>query len=299
MIAQSILSQVQTGTAQAGQRIVIAGPEKVGKTTLACGAPGALLVPMEMGYGAMKVPHTPMLETWEGIEQLCIELTGAAQRGQIARGSSIVWDSATALERAIHDKVLRLDPTYKPGNATGLTLNSALGGYGKAYSVANDLFARWTRYMDDLAKHGGINCIVTCHVFAALVVDPAHGEYNTWDLLLHSPKNQKEYGKREFITQWADMVGYLHEPMFVMKAEKGQQLQKAVSANQGRVIAVDRQPSWVAGNRYNMAGTIPIPKPPDNVPLTPEVLGQGWNYLAQAIYNSCGIDLYNRSVPNG
>lgn len=291
----SILGQVHVGSAQAGQRIVLAGPEKVGKTTLACGAPGALLVPMEMGYGAMKVAKTPLLESWESIEQLCLELIEGGKRGSIARGSSIIWDSATALERAIHDKVLRMDTSWRPGNATGLTLNSALGGYGKAYSVANDLFARWTRYMDDLAKYGGINCIVTCHVFAALVIDPAHGEYNTWDLLLHSPKNQKEYGKREFITQWADMVGYFHEPMFVIKAEKGQQLQQAVSSNQGRVLAVERTPAWVAGNRYNLTGTIGIPKPPENVELNSHNLGQAWNYLAQSIYNSCGIDLFNRS----
>lgn len=282
--AQSILGAVSTGQTQSGQRIVIAGAEKVGKTTLACGAPGALLVPMEMGYGAMHVAHTPLLENWEDIEQLCLELLAGAKAGRVARGSSIIWDSGTALERAIHNRCLRMDPTWKPGNATGLTMESALGGYGKAYNVANDLFGRWTRYMDELAKYGGINCIVTCHVFAARVVDPAHGEFDTWDLLLHSPKNQKTYGKREFITQWADLVGFLHEPMFVMKAEAGQQMQRAISSNQGRQLAVDRQPGWVAGNRYGMTGLVPIP---------PQ---HGWNYLADAIYKSCGIDLYNRSV---
>lgn len=279
----SILAGVTSQRKQAGQRIVIAGAEKVGKTTLACGAPNALLVPLEMGFGAMTVPTTPLLETWEQIEQLCEELRASAQRGQIAPGSSIIWDSATALERAIHNKCLRLDPQWKVGNPAGLTMESALGGYGKAYNIANDYFGRWTRYMDELAVHGGINCIVTCHVFAALVVDPAHGEYNTWDLLLHSPKNQKTYGKREFITQWADMIGFLHEPMFVMKAEKGQTLQRAVSSNQGRQIAVDRQPGWIAGNRYGLNGLVAIPQV------------QGWNYLADAVFKSCGIDLYNRS----
>lgn len=280
----SILGAVSTGASQAGQRIVIAGPEKIGKTTLACGAPGALLVPMEMGYGAMKVPHTPLLENWESIEQLCLELLDAAKKGRIARGSSVIWDSGTALERAIHDKCLRLDPSYKAGNATGLTMEAALGGYGKAYNVANDLFGRWTRYQDELAKYGGINCIVTCHVFASKVLDPAHGEYSSWDLLLHSPKNEKTYGKREFMTQWADMVGFLHEPYFVQKAEQGAQLNRAVSSGQGRQIAVDRQPGWVAGNRYGMTGLVPIPAQ------------HGWNYLADAIYKASGIDLYNRSL---
>jgi hypothetical protein len=279
----TILSQVKVGRSQAGQRIVIAGVEKVGKTTLACQAPGALLVPLEMGYATMNVAKTPLLENWEQIEALCLELIAAAKAGQIVKGSSIVWDSATALERAIHDKVLRTDSTYKAGNATGLTMESALGGYGKAYGIANDYFARWSRYMDELAVYGGINIIVTCHVFAAKVVDPAHGEYDTWDLLLHSPKNQKTYGKREFITQWADMIGFLHEPMFVVKAEKGQTLQRGVAGNQGRMLAVDRTPGWVAGNRYGLTGVIAIP------PVC-------WNHIADPIYKATGIDLWNREL---
>jgi hypothetical protein len=163
-------------------------------------------------------------------------------------------------------------------------MESALGGYGKAYNMANELFAKWVGYADELAFHAGINTIVTCHVFAARVMDPAHGEFDTWDLLLHSPKNQKNYGKREFITQWADLVGYLHEPLFIIKGEKGQNLQQAVSSNQGRQLAVDRKPTWVAGNRYGLSGLIAIPQK------------GGWNYLADAIFKSCGIDLYNRNL---
>jgi hypothetical protein len=286
----SMLAGVVSGQSNNGQRIVIAGAEKVGKTTLACDAPNSLLIPLEDGFASIRTPRLPnMLNTWEEVEALCLELLASAKSGRLPRGSSLVWDSATALERIIHAKVMSLDKLWKVGNPNGVTMESALEGYGKAYNVANDYFARWTRYMDELARYGGINCIVTCHVFAALVMDPAHGEYNTWDLQLHSPKNQKTYGKREFITQWADMIGFLHEPMFVMKAEKGANLQKGVSANQGRVIAVDRTPSWVAGNRYGLTGVIPLPDP-KGAPS-----GAVWNQLAHAIYNSCGIDLFNRS----
>ncbi len=286
-----LLSQVSTGVTQAGQRIVIAAKEKMGKTTLACGAPGCLLIPLEMGYAAMPVAKVPMIETWEGIENFCLELIWAAQNGRIQRGSSLAWDSATALERAIHDNVIRTDPTYKPGNKGKLTMESSHGGYGKAYQLANELFARWTRYMDELAFKGGINIIVTCHSFPSKVIDPAHGEYETWDLLLHSPKNEKTYGKREFMTQWADLIGFLHEPMFVMQAQEGQKMNRAVSANQGRVLGIDRTPGWVAGNRYGMTGVIPIPMPPAT-----GLPAQCWNALAHAIWNARGIDLWNRSV---
>lgn len=284
----SILAGVTVGgqVNHDGQRIIIAGPEGVGKTTLACGAPNALLIPCELGFGSMQVARTEKLETWEKVLQLCEELRVTAMSGKLAKGSSIIWDSATALERMCDDYTIRTDPTYKAGNKTGLTMATAHGAYGKAYDVSNTHFQVWARYMDELAVHGKINVVVTCHVFAALALDPAHGEYNTWDLLLHTPKNQKTYGKREFMTQWADMIGFLHEPLFVMKTEKGQVMQKAVSSNQGRMLAVDRQPGWVAKNRYNLSGVIPIPAQ------------NGWNYLADAIHKSCGIDLYNRSVSN-
>ena len=290
----SYLSQVTTGGKQTGQRFVIAGVEKVGKTTLASAAPGALLVPLEQGSATVPVPKVPMLNTFEEIEAFCLELRAAAMAGKIPRGSSLIWDSATALERAIEDYTLRCDPDWQKKGGKGITMISAHGGFGKAFEVARQTFDRWLRYQDELAFNAGINIIITCHVFASRVVDPAHGEYDTWDLLLHSPKNNKTYGIREYLTQWADFIGFLHEPMFVMKAAEGESLNKGASTNQGRVIAVDRQPAWVAGNRYGLSGTIAIP------PSKPGFLAvDSWNAIANAIWTSTGnrIDVWNRSKP--
>jgi hypothetical protein len=288
----SYLSQVQTGYQQVGQRIVIGGVEKVGKTTLASAAPNALLVPLEHGSAAIPIAKIPQLETWEQVEAFCEELIHSARSGFIKRGQSIVWDSATALERLIHNYILRTDKDYIAKNGKGVTMESAHGGYGKAYNLANELFERWTRYMDELVFAYGINIVITCHVFASRVTDPAHGEYDTWDLLLHSPKNNKTYGKREFMTQWADLIGFLHEPMFIMKAQDEARLQQGISAGQGRQLAVDRQPAWVAGNRYGMSGKIPIP-----APVPGQIAVDSWNALASAIWNATqgGIDIWNRA----
>ena len=113
------------------------------------------------------------------------------------------------------------------------------------------------------------------------MIDPAYGEYDTWDLLLHSPKDNKTYGKREMITQWADLVGFLHEPLFVSK-EKDSNISMGITANKGRILGIERTPGYVAGNRFNLKGEIAIPRE------------QGWNYIAHQIYNSCGLDVYNR-----
>jgi hypothetical protein len=68
------------------------------------------------------------------------------------------------------------------------------------------------------------------HVFAAKMIDPAFGEFDSWDLLLHSPKNNKNYGKREMLTQWADLVGFLHEPFFITKGDQIQQASRSTKA---------------------------------------------------------------------
>lgn len=277
---KSILQTINTVNRKEGIRIVIAGAEKVGKTSLACDAPDVLLVPLEVGYSGITVAKTTMIQKYLELEHLMGELLTAAQQGGFPY-KTIVFDSATALERLLHSGIVALDPSYKPGNKKSVTMDSALGGYGKAFSFANEKFGTFLHQCDQLAVYGGINIILTCHVFAAKLVDPTSGEYDSWDLLLHSPKNQKTYGKREMITQWADIIGYFYEPMYITKGE-GETMVKGVSANKGRVLAVSRTPSYTAGNRYGMEGEIQIPKE------------QSWNHFAQALYNASGIFLFKQ-----
>jgi len=262
--------------------MVVAGQEKMGKTTLCAGAPGALLVPLEVGYAGVQVAKTPMLQEWEHTRQFMAEVTTLAQRGQF-QYKTIIFDSASALERQIHDAIIRRDPGYKPGSKKVITMESAHGGYGRAYSLANEEFDDFLQQCDVLAVYAHINIVLTCHVFSNKVMDPTSGEYDSWDLLLHSPKNAKTYGKRERVTQWADTVGFLYEPMFVSKTE-GSTLSRGVSANKGRVMGLSRTPAYIAGNRFGMVGEIAIPGPPNN----------GWNYFAKALYDASGVDVFTR-----
>lgn len=277
-----ILDSVNTSQTPNGARVVVAGVEKVGKTTFATSAPRALLVPLEDGYAGVTVMKTPKLTDFAQVIALLDEIIVSCGAGKFAY-QSLVFDSATALEKLIHLSVLGRDPGYSPGNPKAVTMESALGGYGKAYQYANELMTTFLNRCDILAQYYRINIVLTCHVFAAEVIDPMSGKYDSWDLLLHSPKNQKTYGKREMVTQWADIIGFLHEPMFIVKDGD---MSKGVTANKGRVMAVNRAPSYVAGNRFRMTADIPIP--------APALKQHGWNHLAQAIYTASGVDLFNR-----
>lgn len=275
----SFLQNVSSGRHPQGIRVAICAQEKMGKTTLASGAPGALLVPLEVGYESVTVDKTPMIQSWDELQAFQGEVFSALQAGKF-KYNSIIYDSATALERMIHEKTLSRDASYGKGNAKAVTMESALGGYGKAYTYANELFDIFLKQCDQLAVYGRINIILTCHAFSAKLIDPQAGEYDSWDILLHSPKNNKTYGKREMLTQWVDILGFLYEPMYVSKGED--KVAKGISSNKGRTLGLSRTTSYVAGNRYGITGEIPLPQQ------------DGWNHLANAIYTSSGVDVFKR-----
>lgn len=274
----SLFQNINTNVHREGVRCVIAGNEKMGKTTLVAGAPGPLLVPLEIGYAGISIPKTPMVQEYNEVETFMKESIASSRAGRFPF-KTLIFDSATALERLIHDDVLTLDPAYKKDSKKTVSMETALGGFSKAYGFANERFNSFLKQCDLLAVYGGVNIVLTCHVFASTIVDPVNGEYDSWDLLLHSPKNQKSYGKREILTQWADVIGFLYEPIFVSKTDN---ISKGMSQNKGRMLALSRTPSCVAGNRFGFEGEISVPKE------------DGWNHLAHALYQSSGVDMYRR-----
>lgn len=276
----SMLNGITSSQRKTGIRMLVYGMEKQGKSTFACSAPRPLLIPLEMGYAGINVNLVPGIEHYNQVLTLLNEIITNVSAG-VFPYQTLVFDSATALERILHQAVLEADPAYAKGNRKALTLESAHGGYGKARLYALEL---WTAFLQkcDWLSQAGINIIITSHAFAAKVIDPAFGEFDQWNILLYSPKNNKSYGARELICQWADCVGFLHTPFYTSES-KDSSLVKAISANKGRILAVNYSPSWVAGNRYRLTT--------EGIQIPAE---KGWNSLAHEIYSTCGLDFFNR-----
>lgn len=280
----SFLAGVTQGVSTSGLRIVVAAQEKMGKTTICAGAPDVLLVPLEVGFAGVSVAKTQMIQTFAHLQAFIGEVFAAVQAGAFPY-KTIAFDSATALERMLHEHIIAKDAAVAAsGGKKTVSMEAAHGGYGKAYDLANREFSTLLSWFDILAVQYGINILMTCHVFSSKIIDPTAGEFDSWDLLLHSPKNSKTYGKREILTQWADIVAFMYEPIFV--SESGR-VSKGVSQNKGRVLGCARTPSYTAGNRFGITQEINLPAPPNN----------SWNALAHAVYSVSGIDVFNRVYP--
>lgn len=282
----SLYGSVTSGVSRAGLRIVIGAQEKMGKTTLGAGAPGVLLIPLEVGFAGVTVAKTPMVQKYDELLQFLRDTEGwcyAATQGQAPPFpyQTLFFDSATGLERILSSEVISRDPLSQRGGKKTITLASAHGGYGKGPAMLLDEFNSILEILDRLSQIYGIHIVMTCHVFSSKVMDPTAGEYDCWDLLLSSPKNNKTYGPRELLTQWADLVGFMYDPIFVSESEK---LSKAMSQGKGRMLGLSRTPAYVAGNRFGLLGEVAVPAPPIN----------GWNALAKALYDQTGIDIWTR-----
>ena len=120
-----ILDYVSHSSQSTGIRVVISCVEKVGKTTLACSAPRALLIPLEQGFAGVQINKTPMLETFADLLILLDEVIAKIQQGTF-QYQSLVFDSATALERLIHAAVLRTDPQFAANNKKAMTMELSL-----------------------------------------------------------------------------------------------------------------------------------------------------------------------------
>jgi hypothetical protein len=284
-MSTSLYSSVSTGVTRSGLRIVIGAQEKMGKTTLGSGAPGVLLVPLEVGFAGVNVAKTPIIQKFDELASFLADTEAWLKAASTTAAptypyQTLFFDSATGLERILSAEVIARDPLSARGGKQTITLNSAHGGYGKGPAMLLDEFNKILEAFDRLSQYG-VNIVLSCHVFSNKIMDPTAGEYDSWDLLLSSPKNAKTYGPRELVTQWADVVGFLYDPIFVSEGDK---ISKAMTQGKGRVLGLSRTPSYVAGNRFGIVGEVPIPGPPAN----------GWNTLAKAIYDNTGIDVWTR-----
>jgi hypothetical protein len=128
------LSQVSSNARHLPPRIILLGTPKVGKTTFAADAPGAVMLPIKGEEGAddMTCAKFPTAQTLDDVLAALSALGTESHHYQF-----VVIDSATALERLVWDA------TCKAENWP----NIEKPGYGKGYVCA---LSQWQCIMEAL-----------------------------------------------------------------------------------------------------------------------------------------------------
>jgi hypothetical protein len=225
-MSNPILDRIKRGTCNKAHRVVLAGPEGIGKTTFASDAGKVLFIAAEDGLTGFD--HVDRF-----IPTNLEELNGFVD-GLIADRNGfnvLAVDTADWLERFLAKAVCARDEKA----------NIEDYGYGKGYVVLENELVSLLQKFDKL-RDKGMWIIVLSHVQIKTFNDPT-GE--SWDR--YEMKGHKRI--TGILREWPDAVLFAVREVF-RKEDKKTRVEKTIDG--GRVMHTEWSPAWDAKNRLNL-----------------------------------------------
>jgi hypothetical protein len=229
----SILAKIRRGNAAVPHRIVVAGPEGIGKSTLAAGAPKPLFIAAEDGLTGLehvkRISPSGLNELYEILDALIVSVEGH---------ETIVIDTVDWMERMIYDGICSRDSKS----------NIEDYGYGKGYTVAEAELVKILGKLDQIRTSHNVWIILLSHVEIKTFQDPRG---DSWD------RYQMKGNKRMtgILREWPDACLFATYEVFKTK-EKGSQREKAIGGE--RKLQTQWTPAWDAKNRLGLPEQIPL-----------------------------------------
>jgi hypothetical protein len=221
-------------------RIILLGTPKVGKTTFAASAPGAILIPVKGEEGAddMTCAKFPTAHTLDDVMAALGTLATEPHEFQF-----VVIDSATALERLVWEATCKAEQWP----------NIEKPGYGKGYVCALSQWQKIMEALDWLRNNRGMGVILIGHVKSKVYNDPLLEPYDAfmWDI--------KDNAASAFI-KWADCVLFARPRQFVKQVGDGLKTETHAIGGGERCLFTQERPAHPGGGR-GVYGRLPYELP--------------------------------------
>jgi hypothetical protein len=238
MAERSILMKITRGIQQKPLKVVVYGPEGIGKSTFASLFPDPLFIDTEGSTARMDVARTETPTSLAMLMQILTEV-----RDNQPGCKTLVIDTIDWAERLCTQAVCA-----KNGK-TGIEDF----GYGKGYSYIYEEMGRILNLLNDIWERG-MHIVITAHAAIRKFEQPDEmGAYDRWELkLINSPK----CNSCAMVKEWADMVLFANYKTYAVAADKDG---KKVKARGGeRVMYTAHNPCWDAKNRFGLAPELPF-----------------------------------------
>lgn len=234
------LSSLQRGPAVRAPKVVIYGGPKVGKSTFAAGAPGAVFIQTEEGLDALDVVRFPMAGHFDDV--LGAVATLASEEHDF---STVVLDSLDWTEPLVWQSVAT--------TAKVDSIEDVGGGYGKGYVEALKLWKDLLTGLDYLRDERNMAVVILAHDEIRRMTPPDGEPYDYAGLKLHRRA-------AAIVQEWADVIGYAAPRLAIRKDDVGfnKKHSRAISMNDQRTLYLGQNPAYVSGNRYGMPNEIPL-----------------------------------------
>lgn len=208
-------------------KVVIYGPEGIGKSTIASQFPAPIYIDTEGSTARMDVER---FDTPNTLDDVIADIDQLYNEKHDYK--TLVIDTMDKLEILINDKVCQEE------NVSGLEKI----GYGKGYTYVAEKANKLLGKLDALRIGKGMNIVVVCHGQMRKFEQPDEmGAYDRWELKLSKKL-------APMVKEWADMVLFANYKTYVVKTESGSK--KAQGGK--RVMYTTHNPCWDAKNRDNL-----------------------------------------------
>lgn len=227
-------------------RILIYGPQGLGKSTFGSLAQSPVFIQTEDGLDAIDAPAFPLAKSYQEVLSYLKELCT-----QDHDFKTLVVDSLDWLEPLIFAELIRTRPQNEKG---GTVKNIEDYGYGKGYAMVLDIWQEYINAINYLRNEKGMMIIQTAHAQIKKFENPETDAYDRYEIKLHKNAAAK-------IQEHCDMVLFANHYVGIKKEEKGfgNERKRAVGSGD-RLIYTEERPSFLAKNRYGLPSEIPFDK---------------------------------------
>ena len=217
------------------QKVVVYGPEGIGKSTFASMFPNPIFIDTEGSTKKLSVKRFERPTSWE---MLISQVQYVKSNYKILNCSTLVIDTADWAER--------LCSTHVCAKAKKNGIEDF--GYGKGYTYLAEEFGKLPNLCEDLVELG-INVVITAHAQMRKFEQPDEmGSYDRWELKLTKYVSP-------IIKEWADTLLFANYQTNVVKVDD-----KKYKAQGGtkRIMYTTHNACYDAKNRDNLPEMLPF-----------------------------------------
>ena len=226
--------KIHTGKAGGALKVVVYGPEGIGKSTLAARFPRPVFIDTEGSTRHMDVSRTDKPSSWTMLMEQVQYI-----RGDPGVCSTLVIDTADWAEQLC---IASICADKKLSGIEDM-------GYGKGYVYLAEEFGRMLNLLEEIVDRG-VHVVLTAHAMMRKFEQPDEmGAYDRWELKLQKKTSA-------LVKEWSDLLLFAnYKTLSVAADDKG----KKFKAQGGRrVIYTSHHPCWDAKNRLGLPEELPL-----------------------------------------
>lgn len=218
--------KIKSGKISRAQKVVIYGPEGIGKSTFASKFPDPLFIDTEDSTAQLDIRRLETDGTWDGLIAIVKEVAATPDCCK-----TLVIDTADWAEQLCVKHILL---KYKQESIESF-------GYGKGYTILGEEFTELLTASKKVID-AGINVVITAHAKMRKQELPDEaGAFDRWELKLSKQSSP-------LLKEWADLLLFLNYKTYVVEMDN-----KAKKAQGGkRVMYTSHSPVYDAKNRHGL-----------------------------------------------